>query len=512
MVNNKKIDFLVKQGYDRNVIDILIECGVERHLLWFLTINKKGFMKNLDSLEINIVNKYLEDCNDAVKYLASTKDKTQIYKEAVRQAYNFKNDSERKERNIIYRFENGYYISLLNEQDLQLEGKIMSNCVGGYYSTVENKDVGILALKHPSKKTVAHIEIKKNGQISQNFSKANSQIGVEYWKMILEFFEKNSKKVDFKNLFGDAYVTSSGGGYINSVSLCIPTSITYELKDGVKKINFNDAFELKRFSLDIPKNTEEIKFSEKSELTKWLQDKKNEILKVYDDLTEQINLTNSSDLYLSDEIKEKIFGSHKNSYLMKGEKYNLSEVNVQSVSAYGVPDMQEPEAERIDLEEINERNVVREDRVHMDDIAVVERIDIGNRVPHRRRVGMFAAPGVLHRDVEVEPMPQEEDMFTKEMEMIDCDDENTIEIIGNQPVEEAYPPNGPVANLARGVYENITVEEVENAVEIAIQEGDMIQVIDQGGHQEYIRLQAPPDFQELEMPPAPFEEILKRAR
>ena len=111
-------------------------------------------------------------------------------------------------------------------------------------------------------------------------------------------------------------------------------------------------------------------------------------------------------------------------------------------------------------------------------------------------------------------MPQEEDMFTKEMEMIDCDDENTIEIIGNQPVEEAYPPNGPVANLARGVYENITVEEVENAVEIAIQEGDMIEaaVVNEDGTYDYIELRAQDVHHEIEMPPAPFEEIIKRAR
>lgn len=505
MVNNKKIEFLVKQGYDRNVIDILIDCGVEKNLLWFLTINKKGFMKNLDSSEINIVNKYLEDCSDAIKYLASFKDRTKIYTEAVRQAYIYKNDSERKEKNIIYRFENGYYVSILNEQDLQLEGKIMSNCVGGYYHTVKDRELGILALKHPSKKTVAHIEIKKNGQLAQNFSKANSQIGIEYWKMILEFFEKNSKKVDFKNLFGDAYVTSSGGGYINSVSLCAPTSITYELKDGVKKISFNDAFELKRFSLDIPKHTEEIKFSEKSDLTKWLQDKKNEILKVYDDLTEQINLTNSSDLYLSDEIKEKIFGSHKNAYLMKGEKYNLSEINIQSTSLYeqAIPEPlePEPEVERIDLA--------------MEEREVIAQI---------RPIRAFAAPGINRREIDEvfetmdeAPEPEEDVKHEKvaEYEYEGDFDENTVEIIGNQPINEAYPPNDPMENLARVIYEEVlTREDIENAEEIVVQEGDMIEaaVVNEDGTYDYIELRAQDVHHEIEMPPAPFEEIIKRAR
>jgi len=507
MVNNKKIEFLVKQGYDRNIIDVFIDCGVERHLLWFLSINKKGFMKKIDSEEIRVVNKYFEDCGDAIKHLASIKDKTQIYVEAVKQAFDYKKDLERKERNVIYRFENGYYISILNEQDLQLEGKMMSNCVGGYYHTVREKEVGILALKHSSKRTVVHIEIKNNGQLSQNFSKANSQIGIEYWKMILEFFEKNSKKVDFKNLFGDAYVTSSGGGYINSVSLCVPTSITHELKDGVKKISFNDAFELKRFSLDIPKHTEEIKFSEKSDLTKWLQDKKNEILKVYDDLTEQINLTNSSDLYLSDEIKEKIFGSHKNAYLMKGEKHNLSEINIQPVTQYENAMGEAPAEAPVEMEAPAEMEVIDRNGNGLEDV----RIDIGNRImPIRQRVAMFAAPGILRRegDEAVETMDEE---FTKEAE-VDFNDD--MEVVGNQPPNnEAYPPNGPMENLARGIYEElITIEDVQNAETIVIQEGDMVEAEGADGTYELIQIEPMAIYPEIEIPPAPFEEILKRAK
>ena len=268
-----------------------------------------------------------------------------MYAQVVQHAFLHQKNIERKNNNIIFYLENGYYVSVLDEEDLVYEGRIISNCVANYREQVKCKKVGILALKQPSGKTIIHIEIKTNGSLAQNFAKGNSQIDNKQWVMIMEFFEKNSKKVDYQKLFGDAYVTSSTGGMIQSVSLCVPTSIVYDLRDGIKKKTFQEAVELKRFSLNIPKITEELKFTDKSDLTKWLQDKKNEISKMYDDLTEQINLTNSSDLYLSDEMKEKIFGSHKNSYLMKGEDYNLSEIDVMSYinNGVGVPAAGMPE-------------------------------------------------------------------------------------------------------------------------------------------------------------------------
>lgn len=299
-------------------------------------------------------------------------------------------------------------------------------------------------------------------------------------------------------MFGDAYVTSSGGGYINSVSLCIPTSITYKLEDGIKKVDFNDAFELKRFSLDIPKNTEEIKFSEKLELTKWLQNKKNEILKVYDDLTEQINLTNSSDLYLSDEIKEKIFGSNKNAYLMKGENYNFSEINFQTLSMAALEEPQEI------VGDVDFRRPAREVE---DDYNVVV-VENNYRPLMRIRpaggglVQAFAFPDLQDENKEVDEDCKVEECVVKD------------EFVGNYPDEDVNESNDPITNLARGVYNELTQYEMENAEDVTIQDGDMIEaeVPNVDGTYEYIQLEPINMYNDLEMPPAPFDEILRRAK
>jgi len=491
MISSGKMEFLVKQGYSQDVINFFINCGAEKHLLWFLTLHKKKHIQNLNAEEIKVVNKYLEECKEALKSLSSINDKSKIYTEALKRAYEYKKDLERKEKNIIHRFENGYYISILNEQDLYLEGRVMSNCVGGYHDSVKNKEVGLLALKHPSEKTVVHIEIKKNGQISQNFSKANSTIGNECWKMILEFFEKNSKKVDFKNIFGDAYITSSGGGYINSVSLCAPLSITHTLEDGQKKISFNDAFELKRFSLDIPRESEELKFLNKSDLLKWLEGQKNKITKIYNDLIEQVDLTNSSNLYLSDEIKRKIFGNHKNAFLMKGEKYNISEINI-----YQSPLNQDVAYENDDVEEV--MNDVQEDvQARVVEERVVREINevarILPRIVGQNELNTAPAPhrmNEIYGNVEFEG----DDLPFFENEMEPCKEEERAENTGNQPhTEEQEPvPNMGIENIPPN---GVQFYEIVNGAEI---------------HYEDLNVDEIP--MAVEMPPTPFEEILRRAK
>ena len=60
MINEKKIDFLVKQGFDREIINMLAECGVNKNILWFLSVHKKGLIESLNSEEIKMVNGFLE--------------------------------------------------------------------------------------------------------------------------------------------------------------------------------------------------------------------------------------------------------------------------------------------------------------------------------------------------------------------------------------------------------------------------------------------------------------------
>lgn len=318
MVSEKKIEFLTKQGFEKDVVNMFINCGADKHLLWFLTMHKKGFIENLNSENIKLVNSYL--------------DKNQInknakYSEVLTCAKKFEQNERRKLNNKIYHFENGFYISILNPIDLQDEGKNMSNCVGSYEERVHSGEVGILALKQSNGKTVAHIEIKKNGLIGQNYAKSNSQLGKECWMMISEFFEKNSKIVDLSKMFGESYVSTSRDSHISEVILTIPTSVNMFIEDGIKKTEQINGFEVKRF---IPfKNGKEnaIKMNSQSEICDWIEKKKKEIINAYDELSAQVLSISASKLYLSDVIKERIFGDKKDAYLMKGDCYNISEID-----------------------------------------------------------------------------------------------------------------------------------------------------------------------------------------
>ena len=339
MVSEKKIEFLVKQGFDKDTIKLFIECGVEKHLIWFLSMQKKGSIEYLNTEDIKRVDCYLEK-------IPSHKIKKHSYSEVLFEAKKFDKDEKRKKNNQIYHFKNGYYISILNSIDLITEGEKMSNCVGSYKERVYRGDLGLLALKQLNGKTVARIEINKNGLIGQNFSKANSSINKEHWMMILEFFEKNAKSVDLSKLFGESHIATCYGGNINEVILTVPTNINVFIENGVKKSEQNRGYEVKRFSTFHGLQETAVKLSSKDELIEWIEHKKIEIIKAYEELLIQVIATKASKLYLSDNIKEKIFGNKKGSYKMKGEEYNLSEID----PTYGMEKLKNVEIEPEEME------------------------------------------------------------------------------------------------------------------------------------------------------------------
>jgi hypothetical protein len=320
MVSNKKIEFLVKQGFERDIVKMFIDCGVEKHLIWFLSMHKKGCIEYLNGEDVKMVNSYLEKTS-------IVKSKKITYYEAHVAARAFNQNEKRKERNKIYNFKNGYYVSILNGCDLAEEGEIMANCVGSYFHRVSGGNIAILALKNPSQKTVVHLEINNNGLMRQNFSKANTQLNKEYWMMILEFFNNNSKSVDLSRAFGESYVTSGRGGFIEDVILSVPTKVNLFLENGDKKSEQIDGFEIKRFTPFSNTKQSIYKKGTQSEVINWIEQRKLETIQSYDDLIMQISSTSASNLYLSDAMKDKIFGTKKDSYLMKGENYNISEID-----------------------------------------------------------------------------------------------------------------------------------------------------------------------------------------
>lgn len=320
MISDKKIEFLINQGFEKDIINMFINCGVEKHLLWFLSMYKKESIKNLNSEEIRLVNDYLTKSNLLVV-------KRTNYAETLKYAIAFKKNEARKNKNKIYQFDNGFYISLLNAIDLKEEGELMSNCVGTYDYRVENGVVAILALKQSSGKTVAHIEIKKNGLIGQNYAKANSKINNFYWMMIIEFFKNNHKEVDLSKLFGESYVATTYGEYINEIILTVPTAIQMYIDNGAKKTEQISGFEIKRFASLLNVHESAKKFSSQNDVLDWIEGKKQNVLKMYDELKNEILETTASKMFLSDKMKERIFGNKKDSYYMKGDSYNLQEID-----------------------------------------------------------------------------------------------------------------------------------------------------------------------------------------
>lgn len=317
MISEKKKLFLVKQGFKEENIDKLSSLNVDKHILWFLSVEKKGFI--LHEKDVLLINNYFENS-------LNVKTEKKSFQEILEEARKFEKNQKRLLKNILYTFDNGFYISVLNASDLREEGIIMSNCVGGYEQRVFEGEVGILALKNPSKKTIAHIEIRKNGFIGQNYAKANTHLNKENWMMIVEFFEKNSKNVDLSKLFGESYVSTCYGSNIEEIILSIPTSVRMYLENGEKKNEQITGFEVKRFLPYSNAKNSAVKLSSKEDMVKWLEKKKEEVVNAYNDIIYQVLNTSASKMYLSDEMKEKIFGKKNGSYLMKGDNYDLSEL------------------------------------------------------------------------------------------------------------------------------------------------------------------------------------------
>lgn len=485
MVSEKKIEFLAKQGFSRDVINVFINCGVDRNLLWFLGAHKKGMIEHLNGEEIKSVNKYLESQKDSTKY---------TYSQVLELSKLYERNEERKNRNRIYNFANGYYVSILNEQDLRDEGVVMANCVGTYRNRVSHGQVGILALKQSNGKTVCHIEVFKNGLIGQNYAKANSQMNKENWLMVLEFFNNNSKKVNLSDLFGESYVVSAERGYIDDVILSVPTSVNIILQNGVKKIDQYDGFEAKRFSPFHKRNHCVLKISDKLEVLNWIEERKQEVIKFYDDLMTQVEMTSASALYLSDEIKEKIFGSKKGAYLMKGDNYNISEIDPRYGSEEKCPE--EP-AMLLEREELAPDMDIEAPRMVEEDAPARRRPHLRIGVPPRDMPEPIAAQAEMD---EVE-MPRDIEVNERRIAGIDRGVfRGQGQVIPDVVQQEVYP------------------DEQLAVVELPVNEEDMVIAVDGNGNEYQVNIN---DVEEVDMveapfndgiiPPIPFDEILRRA-
>jgi hypothetical protein len=110
--------------------------------------------------------------------------------------------------NIVFTFPNDYFIiELKTEPELQLEGKLLSHCVGGYFHQIENGESRIFSLRTSSNVPLVTIETDSNMfQFRQMFGRNNSQPNAEQmeyinlWKQSLHPKDKVISLVESDNI------------------------------------------------------------------------------------------------------------------------------------------------------------------------------------------------------------------------------------------------------------------------------------------------------------------------
>jgi hypothetical protein len=104
---------------------------------------------------------------------------------------------------VIFRFsDKQHFLYILNQGDLNYEGKAMGHCVGSnknYTSKIKNKLSLILSIR--DSKNIPHVTIEldiKNSQVIQIQGKGNKEPVAKYKKLIKEFvfFSTNFKDID----------------------------------------------------------------------------------------------------------------------------------------------------------------------------------------------------------------------------------------------------------------------------------------------------------------------------
>jgi len=221
---------------------------------------------------------------------------------------------------VIYEFENGYHIYNIPYDEIQLEGHVMANCLANFDTNVEKKYLAILALRDSSRRSIANIQVFPNGSIGQNFEKSNRQVKISTWKYISEFFKKNSKDLSIvKGIDGESKLSTI---QLQSKNLEFPM-MAQGIPDSIK-IFINKDGEIKKMieSMQFTKIVEGTKFPQidmngsAEEIISILNETQKSINQAIDRLKFFAQELEDCNLFLNDEMKEKIFGKN---LTLKGE-------------------------------------------------------------------------------------------------------------------------------------------------------------------------------------------------
>lgn len=207
MTTNKKEKFLIKSGRSIETINFCNKINVnQKDIVWLVNRIEKEYNKislNSDDRPTAIFKNNIEK---VVRYLdlSSVSHKNFIKKRglqnAIKEANKNLEDQLSVQSRILHKFNDGYFIINLTHKELGFESIKMNNCLADYRKVVENKSVCILALKNKNSKTICHLEIDKNGCITQAFEKGNKELKCETFNYIQDFFKIYEDKNIYKKI------------------------------------------------------------------------------------------------------------------------------------------------------------------------------------------------------------------------------------------------------------------------------------------------------------------------
>lgn len=307
-----KEEHLIKSGKKMETIKFCRNLKVPKeHLFWFVDkIEKENFpiKSNTFKSDISLVLKMFEK-NKKIKESSRT------LRQAILRAKQFVETNENENLRILKRFDDGFYIINLSYKELYFEGKSMRNCLPNMLDSVKRKDIAILALKNSKSKTICHIQIGKNGNLEQHYQFANSNVNLNTWKYINEFFYVN-KSLEFdkiikeKNIQKLYNIRPTNTGCLITSQIPIESKVSFFESENDKKEKFK-TIPLKTHNYsDYNVKNSNLNQINYEEALAYLEDYRIQMIKRLEEIKKSLQISKENLFILNDNMYQKIFGKN----------------------------------------------------------------------------------------------------------------------------------------------------------------------------------------------------------
>ena len=317
---------LIKSGKKIETINFCREIKVpSEHIFWFVDkLEKENFSLKSDSTRIG-ASLVLKMFQKSSKF----KSNTNSLKKAIFKASQFVETDESEKLRILETFDKGYYIQVLTHKELYFESRIMSNCVFEMSNEIKSKKIAILALKNSKSKTICHIQVGIDGNLEQHYQFANSEVEIDSWTYINNFFEKY-KSIEIDEIMLQKNISKlyslNNDSYIFNVKSFLPTEKRISLLDN----DIEDNYSIGKICLKEYRISSESTSKLRSGLMSYdsikleIDSLKNKFLKNINDLEKSLEISEKNFFILNDDMYFKIFG--------KKTKYKTRLINLTSNS------------------------------------------------------------------------------------------------------------------------------------------------------------------------------------